>query len=278
MKTYESVLKQDHGHQLKIIGFWVDIIVGSIALSPESISLMILDINRFLDTDNRCPPLINWQKLGGYLNWALNVMPWARPALACLYAKMRGKIICNGHIPLNATVHERIYWFINIARLSSGVRFTDSLQWPDTDADMVAWTDASGVGLSFVYAGNGFTYRTKTAPASAPTIDIFWREMLAILSLVHYVGSFTKPPRRLLVHSLDSVAAFNSLVLLGVAEVILRTGIDLRVRHIPGKDNIMADLLSRNLLQDFGRQFPSYRVRTFEPPCELLLARWRECL
>lgn len=169
------------------------------------------------------------------------------------------------------------------------VRLTDSLQWPDTDTDMAAWTDASGVGLSFVYAGNGFTYCTKTAPASAPTIDIFWREMLAILSLVHHVGSFTKPPRRLLVHSdsLDSVAAFNSLsvekelhnvVLLGVAEVILRTGIDLRVRHIPGKDNIMADLLSRNLLQDFGRQFPSYRVRTFEPPRELLPAQWRECL
>ncbi|KIY61155.1 hypothetical protein CYLTODRAFT_363234, partial [Cylindrobasidium torrendii FP15055 ss-10] len=87
--------------------------------------------------------------------------------------------------------------------------------------------------------------------------------------------------------SLDSVAAFNSLsvekevhnvVLLGVAEVILRTGIDLRVRHIPGKDNIMADLLSRNLLADFAKLFPSYRVRTFEPPRELLPARWRECL
>ncbi|KIY61209.1 hypothetical protein CYLTODRAFT_324638, partial [Cylindrobasidium torrendii FP15055 ss-10] len=82
--------KQDHGHQLKIIGFWVDIVVASIALSPESILLIIADINRFLDTEDRRRPLIDWQKLGGYLNWALNVMPLACPALACLYDKMRG--------------------------------------------------------------------------------------------------------------------------------------------------------------------------------------------
>ncbi|KIY61156.1 hypothetical protein CYLTODRAFT_384801, partial [Cylindrobasidium torrendii FP15055 ss-10] len=124
-----GVAKQDHGHQLKIIGFWVDIVVGSIALSPESISLIIVDINRFLDTEDRRPPLIDWQKLGGYLNWALNVMPWARPALACLYNKMRGKVLRNGRIPLNATVHERMHWFIDVAKVSTFASQMLSLQW-----------------------------------------------------------------------------------------------------------------------------------------------------
>jgi hypothetical protein len=82
------------------------------------------------------------------------------------------------------------------------------------------------------------------------------------------------------------VAVFNSLrtnetihngPLLGVASVILRTGIDLRVRHIEGKYNIRPDLLSRLLLEEFASKFPSYRVRLFDPPRDLLPARWREC-
>ena len=80
---------------------------------------------------------------------------------------------------------------------------------------------------------------------------------------------------------MDSVAVFNSLsasqsshnaILLAIADIVLRTGIDVRVRHIPGVDNIKADLLSRLLFVDFSKQFPSYRVRTFQPPRELVPA------
>ncbi|KAL4255183.1 hypothetical protein AB1N83_014102 [Pleurotus pulmonarius] len=59
------------------------------------------------------------------------------------------------------------------------------------------------------------------------------------------------------------------------AEIILSTGIDLRVRHIAGKDNIRADLLSRLLFDDYSRQFPADQVHTFEPPRELLPSAWR---
>ena len=85
---------------------------------------------------------------------------------------------------------------------------------------------------------------------------------------------------------MDSVAVFNSLaasesshnsILLAVAEIVLRTGIDVRVRHIAGKLNVRADLLSCLLFVDYGTQFPSDRVRSFEPPRELLPTRWREC-
>ncbi|THU81569.1 hypothetical protein K435DRAFT_595510, partial [Dendrothele bispora CBS 962.96] len=106
---------------------------------------------------------------------------------------------------------------------------------------------------------------------------IFFRELLAILCLLHHVASFSSPPRRVLIHSdsLNSVEVLNSLrasesshnsILLAIADIILKTGIDLRVRHIPGKDNIRADLLSRLLFDDYKHQFPSERVRTFEPP------------
>jgi len=65
-------------------------------------------------------------------------------------------------------------------------------------------------------------------------------------------------------------------VLLGVTQVILCSGIDLHVRHIEGKQNIKADLLSHLLFDEFHQKFPSIRIRLFDPPRDLLLAQWRK--
>ncbi|KIK66984.1 hypothetical protein GYMLUDRAFT_145806, partial [Collybiopsis luxurians FD-317 M1] len=73
--------KQDSGVQLKIIGFWVDIAVGSISLTPDSIQVLVTEIKKFLDSPQRQAALRTWQQLAGSLNWSLNVLPWARPAL-----------------------------------------------------------------------------------------------------------------------------------------------------------------------------------------------------
>ncbi|KAJ3897304.1 hypothetical protein F5879DRAFT_778856, partial [Lentinula edodes] len=106
---------------------------------------------------------------------------------------------------------------------------------------------------------------------------IFFRELLSILCLFHHIASKPSPPQHVLIYSdsLDSVQVLNSLstresshnsILLAIAAIVLKTGIDIRVRHIAGKSNIRADLLSRLLLDDYKLQFPSERVRLFEPP------------
>ncbi|KAJ3964747.1 hypothetical protein EV361DRAFT_811705 [Lentinula raphanica] len=152
---------------------------------------------------------------------------------------------------------------------------------------MVFWSDASQTGLSFVFAGNCFFYEIHADP-QAPRVDIFFLELVAIMSAIAFAADLSSPPRRILLYSdsLNSVDAFNSLAvhncshnapLLGVSTIVLRTGFDVRVRHIPGRENIRADLLSRLLLDDFHLQFPSYRVRPFVPPRDLLPARWRLC-
>lgn len=270
--------KQEHGVTLKIIGFWVDICSGSISLSPDSIDSMITSINEFLAQPK--PPLQNWQHLAAYLNWALNVLPWARPALTELYRKMSSKTIRYKGIPLNAEVKQDLNWFVNVAKECIGIRFVNAQLWSDFEADFVGWTDACDLGLAFVYAGNGYVYQLKTTSG----VDIFFRELLAIFCLIHHVASFKTPPHRILIHSdsMNCVAVLNSLaasqsshnaLLLAIADIVLRTGIDVRVKHISGVDNTMADLLSRLLFDDFSRQFPSYRVRSFQPPRELIPAR-----
>lgn len=158
----------------------------------------------------------------------------------------------------------------------------------DQEADFVLWTDASlRLGLAFVYAGHSFTYAISPS-STKDRIDIFFLEFLAILSAVHHVALFRHPPKKVLLwtDSLDSIAAYSSLqasepshnyVLLALAGVLLETGIDLCIRHINGKNNTKADLLSRIMIDEFYCRYPTESVCLFSPPRDLLPVRWRDC-
>jgi len=280
--------KQESGSNLKVIGFWVDANMGSISLDPQSISDIQDRIDVFLKHPLRSPPLRDWQRLAGHLNLVLNVLPWGRPALSELYRKMRGKHHSRAAVYHNREVFTDLMWLRDVIPRSIGVRFVDSMHWCDEAAEMVVWTDASlRFGLGCYYASNALVYQLRPPPPEIK-IDIFFLELIAILSAIHHVASLPKPPRRLLLFtdSLDSVGVLNTLStsealhtapLLGIAEIILCSGIDLRVQHIAGSKNVRADMLSRLLLDDYRRQYPSDRVRTLVPPRELLPARWREC-
>ena len=277
-----KIKKQEHGNPLKIIGFWVDANQGSLSLPPSSLVDIVDKIKAFLATPNRKPTLREWQCLAGHLNWLLNVLPWARPALTALYHKTSGKTRPLGTVHLNAEVTSDLTWLSSIIPRSVGVCFLDDGIWDDSAADLEVWTDASlTLGMSFVYGNQGFMYGLKECPPGLK-IDIFFLELVAIMSAIHHVASFPSPPHRLLIHtdSLDSVSVFNTLrvsealhngPLMAVAGIIIQSGIDLRIRHIPGKLNIRADLLSRLLLDEYRAKFPLDRIRLFSPPRDLLL-------
>ena len=123
-------------------------------------------------------------------------------------------------------------WLASIIQRLISIRFIDS------EADLVVWTDASlHLALSFVYGNCGFVYQLCECPPNIK-INIFFLELVTIMSIIHHIRSFASPPKCILVFtdSLDAVAIFNSLCankaihngpLLGVASVILHTGIDL---------------------------------------------------
>ena len=280
--------KQEFKMELKIIGFYVDINRGTLTLTDESISDIMAIVCAFLSTPGRRPPLREWLRVAGHLNWVFNVLPLGRPALGELYHKMAGKNMMHAGIALNSDVVRNLEWLVEVIPKAIGVHFVNATHWDDREADFVVWTDASlRLGLAFVYAGSGYTYALST-DSSREKIDIFFLELVAILSAVHHVALFSHPPQRVLLwtDSLDSVVAYSSLraaesihnsVLLALAGVLLQTGIDLRIRHIAGKENVKADLLSRLMIDEYYRRFPAERVHLFSPPRELLPARWREC-
>ncbi|KAJ3831478.1 hypothetical protein F5878DRAFT_76884 [Lentinula raphanica] len=151
-------------------------------------------------------------------------------------------------VPLNVAVRESLTWLMETLPRSIGARLLEDGLWTDSDADMVFWSDASQIGLSFVFAGNGFFYEIHADP-NAPRVDIFFLELVAIMSAVAFAAQLRSPPKHILLYSdsLDSVDAFNSLAvrnsshnapLFAVSAIVLHTGFDVRVRHIPGHENI----------------------------------------
>ena len=205
--------KQEFGMELKIIGFYVDINQGTLTLTDDSISDVIAVVRAFLAIPGRRPPLREWLKVAGHLNWVLNVLPLGRPALSELYRKVAGKNLMHAGIALNADVVRSLEWLIDTIPRAIGVHFVDATHWDDREADFVLWTDASlRLGLAFIYAGHGFAY-ALSSNTSNEKIDIFFLELVAILSAVHHIAVFPHPPKKVLLwtDSLDSVAAFSSL-------------------------------------------------------------------
>jgi len=195
----------------------------------------------------------------------------------------------NPPIFINSTICSDLSWLADTILKAIGVRFVDSGVWDDSLTDLTIWTDANlSDAFAFTYNNEGFVYRIHSQTPHTEKVNIFFLELLTILSTIHYVASnFFHPPSRLLIFtdSLDSVGVFNSLsasqlmhngVLPGVAQVILCSGIDLHVQHIEGKQNIKADLLSCLLFNEFHRKFPSICIHLFDPSCNLLLAQWRK--
>ncbi|KAJ8094920.1 hypothetical protein PM082_010136 [Marasmius tenuissimus] len=93
------------------------------------------------------------------------------------------------------------------------------------------------------------------------------------------------PLKRVLIFldSLDVVHIFDSLragkpvlnaPFLAIASVLITMGLNLRTRHLPGKENIVADLFSRLLLNKYHACFPANSVGYFTPPRGLIPAPW----
>ena len=169
--------------------------------------------------------------MGGHLNWVLNILPWGRPALSELYRKTSGKI-GNPFIFINATVHSDLSWLASTIPQSIGIRFINSGLWGDQDVEMRIYTDASlSQCLAFTFGNKGYVYQCSPTPNSLK-VDIFFLELLAILSALFHIANFSSPPCRILLFtdSLNSVGVLNSLaleekmhnaVLLGISHVMM---------------------------------------------------------
>ena len=272
---------QEYAPVLRIIGFMVDPNLMRVSMDEEDRLRLLQRVTEFMATapGGTRRTLREFQQLAGWVNWSFNVYPLLKPALSNVYAKISGKSESHAKIFVSKAVVKDLTWFVSHVQSSDGVYLFEDVDWDVNQADLIAFSDAclSGLGYFFEHSAEGFQCHV---PESPPKDTIFFFEALAIVSVVDAASRLPSVPSRLLIfsdntnsvdifHSLRSLPPYNNLLKFTVT-LLIAHGISLRVVHVPGDDNGIADALSR-FENDRARSLcPGLAISNFEPPREAL--------
>lgn len=278
--------KQVYGRALEIIGLEVNLDSMTITLSQERKAELIARVREFIAPTRRQIPLREWLRLIGHVNWSLNVFPMLKAALNSSWDKVRGKTQMSSLVWMNRDVSADLTWFADTIERLGGVSMLGAESWGAADADLNIWCDASNIGLGFYCPADniGFVFKRDDDPSMAQSLITFF-ESLCVLSAIQWASLRQPPPKRLAIHtnSLNSVQFFNSfrardkyaVLIKAAAESLILSGIDLRVFHISGKNNVVADLLSRRLYVETRASLPDLKIHHFQPPRDAMGAAFR---
>ena len=106
--------------------------------------------------------------------------------------------------------------------------------------------------------------------------NIFFNEALAVLSAIEWAAYLQEWPQQILIQtdSMNTVDMFNTMapetdlipLMFRAIEIMMNSGVDVRVVHIPGVDNIVADALSCSLFDMAHKIRSGLKISTFKPP------------
>jgi hypothetical protein len=274
--------KQEWGYKLVIIGFEVDPNDMTITMSLESRSDLVQAIYSFAKVGLRLP-LRRFRQLAGWINWALNVYPLLRPGLCILYVKMSH--ISQPERPwqliwISKSLCRELVWVAQHIEISNGIHIIESLEWDASEADLAAFTDASLMAMGFCFPSSHTGYHCPIPVGS--DFPIFYFEALSVLSALdhichHLLMDRASPNTKVAIFcdNMNTVDMFNSLraqprynpILLTAVDLLIQFHVQLRLFHVPGSDNSVADLISRSSSHlEASLLLPRYTVLPFIPP------------
>lgn len=263
---------------MTIIGFRVDALLMRIDMPDSARDDLRTAIASFCTVgrskSSKRKKLRDFQRLAGWVNWALNVYPLLRPGLASLYAKISGKSQPNSLCFVSVAIIRDLTWISDHLQKSSGVFFFKAIAWLPEEADLIIFADASFQGIGFWSPTENVAFYGDV-PSNHPKGVIFFFEAYAVLCALRWVASSNKHPSRLTIYSdnENTVDMFNSLhtlpqyndLLTEAVDILMKHNIDLRVDHIPGVRNIVADQLSRRLFDLILRSHPELQINFYTP-------------
>lgn len=269
--------KQEYAPVLRVIGFLVDPNLMRVSMDEEDRVNLIQHVADFTATarGGTRRTLREFQQIAGWINWSFNVFPLLKPALSNVYAKVSGKSDSYAKIYVSKAVVRDLDWFVSHVRASDGVYLFQEVDWALEDADVVAYADAcmSGLGFFLERSKEGFQCMV---PHDTPKDTIFYFEALAVVSVVEKITRLSPIPTRLLVFSdntntvnifdsLRCLPPYNDLLKFSVS-LLLKFNISLRVVHIAGINNVVADALSRYENTKAVAACPGLSISNFQPP------------
>ena len=267
--------KQISGSCIPIIGFEVNPNAMTVTMSEAKRSDLIEACRSFTVRGAR-KTLREFQRLQGWVNWALNVYPLLRPALCQSYHKIVGKSRPNAQIRVNNTMRAELQWFINHIAKSDGIHMLKSVEWSPYDrmaSTLIAYTDASAVGMGIWLPGEHAGFQCPL-PADGPKNLIFFYEALAVYSAFCLGAEYNCDRIAVYSDNTNTVDMFSSLhakpaynsILMSFVDFMFNKSIATKVYYVPGKQNIIADHLSRFQNAKALQLAPKLRICSFQPP------------
>jgi hypothetical protein len=177
--------KQVYGPELPIISFDVDPNLMHACMSDDSRERLILALLDFTQRGTQ-RSLRDFQRLAGWMNWALNVYPLLRPGLSALYAKMAGNLESRAKIWVNRDVVRELTWVVHHLHSADGIFFFKSISWDFAHLPedvLKVYTDASGDGIAYWFPSANLGFQSPL-PGDAPTGTIFYFEALAVTAAI----------------------------------------------------------------------------------------------
>lgn len=267
--------KQVHGSPIPVIGITVDANELSLTLLEEAKEKLIKELVWWCEP-GRKEKLRRWYQMGGWMNWAMNVYPRIRPALNNFYPKLRGRRDSKSLIWVNNFIRDDFSWAKKLLENCSGVRLLRSIYWDASEATLTIFCDACPEGMGFWYPSLNLALYSPTPSYEHPDL-IFYFEALCVQSALFdaHRRTSTADRGRFIIHTDNSntVDIFSSLRALPPYNHLLKSSIDIlnagdhdmRILHVSGVDNAVADAVSRADFQRAINLVPSLKIATFEP-------------
>lgn len=268
--------KQVSGSTLTIIGIEVDADALTMTMPQQYLNELIAAITDFINSPRRFT-LKEWQRLAGWINWSFNVFPLLRPSLNNFYAKISGKNALNRYVRINNAVRADLTWAVNHLERDSGIHLIHQIRWDVSSANFTVYCDACLEGMGFWLPDKCVGFYSPV-PEGLTDEQIFYFEALCVLSALHHlIDTYSPPPHsRLLIYTDNdnTVAIFNTLrclpryndILIYAADALIMKNLYLRVLHIPGELNFVADAISRKKFALAEQHVPGIVISSFLPP------------
>jgi hypothetical protein len=162
-----------------VIGFDIDPNAMTVTMNTAKKSELIAACESFTTSGAR-KTLHEFQRLQGWINWALNIFPKIQPALCKSYSKIAGKTRPNAPICINNSMRRELSWFISHVKKSNGIHMLQSVEWYPQDGQasmLILFVDASAISMGIWFPGVYTGYQSPLPP-DGPKDLIFFYEAL----------------------------------------------------------------------------------------------------
>jgi hypothetical protein len=142
---------------------------------------------------------------------------------------------------------------------------------------LIGYTDASGSGMGIWFPGKHARYQC-VLPPDGPQDLIFFYEALAVCSAFYLGAEYGCDRIAIYSDNMNAVDMFSSLhakpiynsILVAAVDFAVDKSISTKVYYVPGKQNIIADYLSRFLNAKALQLALNMCIRPFQPPWNAL--------